>query len=106
MHDHVSKRWALFVDDPYQSTGVYVDDLYQLIQSPPACILSDFSFLCSGKEEDENMVIDVLSHESEDDNSSTTSGSDGGCTSTSHKYELAVWQDVATSLQATFTYRR
>ena len=47
-------------------------------------------FLCIGKggEEDENMVIDVLSHESEDDTSSTTSGSDGGCISTSHKFEL------------------
>ena len=43
-----------------------------------------------GKEEDENVVIDVLTHESEDETSSTTSGSDGGCTSTSHKYELTV----------------
>lgn len=43
-----------------------------------------------GLEEDENMVIDVISHESEDESSSTTSGSDGGCTTTSHKYEIAV----------------
>ena len=35
-------------------------------------------------EEEENAVIDVI-HDSEDDTSSTTSGSDGGCTSTSHK---------------------
>ncbi|XP_064383187.1 max dimerization protein 3-like isoform X2 [Halichondria panicea] len=39
----------------------------------------------SNAEEEDNVVIDVLSNES-DDNSSTTSGSDGGCTSTSHKY--------------------
>lgn len=42
------------------------------------------------KEEDESVVIDILTHESEDDTSSTTSGSDGGCTSTSHKYEVTV----------------
>ena len=41
-------------------------------------------------EEEENMVIDVLTHDSEDEASSTTSGSDGGCTATSHKYEIAV----------------
>ena len=41
------------------------------------------------KEEDESMVIDILTHESEDDTSSTTSG-DGGCTSTTHKYEVTV----------------
>ena len=35
-------------------------------------------------EEEDNMVIDVM-HDSEDETSSTTSGSDGGCTSTSHK---------------------
>ena len=33
--------------------------------------------------EEETMIVDIL-HDS-DDNSSTTSGSDGGCTSTSHK---------------------
>ena len=33
------------------------------------------------------MVIDVMTHESEDETSSTSSASDGGCTSTSHKYE-------------------
>lgn len=38
-------------------------------------------------DEDENVVIDVLS---EDDTSSTTSGSDGGCTSTSHKFPVVV----------------
>ena len=42
------------------------------------------------KEEDESVVIDILTHDSEDDTSSTTSGSDGGCTSTSHKYEVTV----------------
>ena len=42
------------------------------------------------KEEDESVVVDVLTHESEDDTSSITSGSDGGCTSTTHKYEVAV----------------
>lgn len=36
------------------------------------------------------MVIDVLNHESEDETSSITSGSDGGCTSTSHKYGVTV----------------
>ena len=44
------------------------------------------------QEEDENVVIDILTHESEesDESSSTTSGSDGGCTTTSHKYQIAV----------------
>lgn len=35
------------------------------------------------KDDDESMAIDV---ESEDETSSITSGSDGGCTSTSHKF--------------------
>ena len=38
----------------------------------------------TNREEEDNMVIDVM-HDSEDETSSTTSGSDGGCTSTSHK---------------------
>ncbi len=44
-----------------------------------------------GLDEDE-MVIDVTSHESEDEASSTTSGSDGGttCTSSNRKFEIAV----------------
>lgn len=37
----------------------------------------------NSKDEDENMAVDV---ESEDETSSITSGSDGGCTSTSHKF--------------------
>ena len=40
------------------------------------------------EELDESLVIDVI-HDS-DDNSSTTSGSDGGCTSTSHKNTSAI----------------
>ena len=40
--------------------------------------------------DDENMVIDVLTHESDDEASSTTSGSDGGCTATTHKIQIAV----------------
>ena len=46
-------------------------------------------FSSIGKDEDESMVIDVTTHESEDETSSTSSASDGGCTSTSHKYEHA-----------------
>lgn len=37
----------------------------------------------SKEEDDESMAVDV---ESEDETSSITSGSDGGCTSTSHKF--------------------
>ena len=36
------------------------------------------------------MVIDVLNRESDDETSSTTSGSDGGCTSTRHKHGVTV----------------
>ena len=45
-------------------------------------------YIGEGTEEDENVEVDVLSQESEDDTSSTTSGSDGGCTSTSHKFPI------------------
>ena len=43
-----------------------------------------------GHDDEENMVIDVLTHESDDETSSTTSGSDGGCTATTHKIQIAV----------------
>ena len=37
------------------------------------------------RDDEENMVIDVMTHDSDDETSSTTSGSDGGCTATTHK---------------------
>ena len=53
----------------------------------PACWGCDLCVPFPGDlcDEDENVVIDVLS---EDDTSSTSSGSDGGCTSTSHKFPI------------------
>lgn len=42
------------------------------------------------REDEESMVIDVITHDSEDETSSTTSGSDGGCTATTHKIQIAV----------------
>ncbi|XP_019859417.1 PREDICTED: max dimerization protein 3-like [Amphimedon queenslandica] len=47
------------------------------------------------EELDESLVIDVI-HDS-DDNSSTTSGSDGGCTSTSHKNTTAIATSTSNS---------
>lgn len=41
-------------------------------------------------DEEESVVIDVLTHDSDDETSSTTSGSDGGCTATTHKIQIAV----------------
>lgn len=40
------------------------------------------------EDEEDNVVIDVLTHDSEDEISSTTSGSDGGCTATTHKIQI------------------
>lgn len=51
----------------------------------------DYLYFCTGKEDDESVLIDVLSHESEDEKSSTTSGSDGGCTLTSHRCGCTAW---------------
>lgn len=42
-------------------------------------------FYFAGDVCEDDVVIDVLS---EDDTSSTSSGSDGGCTSTSHKFPV------------------
>ena len=42
------------------------------------------------RDDEESVVIDVMTHDSEDETSSTTSGSDGGCTATSHKIQIAV----------------
>jgi hypothetical protein len=42
------------------------------------------------RDDEESMVIDVMTHDSDDETSSTTSGSDGGCTATTHKIQIAV----------------
>ena len=43
-----------------------------------------------GRDDEESVVIDVLTHDSDDEASSTTSGSDGGCTASTHKIQIAV----------------
>ena len=43
-----------------------------------------------GHDDDDNVVIDVTTHDSDDEMSSITSGSDGGCTATAHKIQIAV----------------
>lgn len=42
------------------------------------------------RDDDESVVIDIMTHDSDDETSSTTSGSDGGCTATTHKIQIAV----------------
>ena len=43
-----------------------------------------------GRDDEESVLIDIMTHDSEDETSSTTSGSDGGCTATTHKIQIAV----------------
>lgn len=65
---------------PNEGISLGLGDSHLQISPSPKDSRSHEEDLC-----EEDVVIDVLS---EDDTSSTTSGSDGGCTSTSHKFPI------------------
>ena len=73
--------------DSLDSASSFGHDMTTKVKDQRSISLSD-DLGCH--DDDESVMIDIMTHDSVDETSSTTSGSDGGCTATTHKIQIAV----------------